>query len=174
VTVRGDATTPQAVSLGGAMWTTTSSSPDQTRALGYALGTCLLGGEVIALDGDLGTGKTCFVQGLAEGLGVTSGSVASPTFALRHDHHGRLPLAHLDFYRLEDPDEIAWLGVLDAPDGAVIVIEWAERLPAALPADRLHARLTSGPAPDERAFAWTATGPIAERAFLAFQRTHVG
>lgn len=151
----------------GATWRCATASADETRALGRALAARLIGGEVITLDGDLGAGKTCFAQGLAEGLGIPPDEASSPTFVIRHEHRGRLPLAHLDFYRLDDPDEIEWLDLLDAPENAVLVIEWAEKLPAALPADRLAVRLTPGSGPDERAFEWSATGPVAERALLA-------
>jgi tRNA threonylcarbamoyladenosine biosynthesis protein TsaE len=99
-----------------------SASEQDTQALGRTLGAGLTGGEVLALIGDLGAGKTRLVQGLADGLGVEPRSISSPTFAVRHDHVGRLALLHLDFYRLRDPDEIDWLGVLEAPDHAVIAI----------------------------------------------------
>ncbi len=154
----------------GATWRCATASADETRALGRALAACLAGGEVITLEGNLGAGKTCFAQGLAEGLGIPADEVSSPTFVIRHEHRGRLPLAHLDFYRLDDPDEIEWLGLLDAPEDAVLVIEWAENVPAALPPDRLEVRLTTGSGPDERVFEWSATGPVAERALLALLR----
>jgi tRNA threonylcarbamoyladenosine biosynthesis protein TsaE len=154
----------------GATWRCATASADETRALGRALAACLLGGEVLALDGELGAGKTCFVQGLAEGLGIPPDEVSSPTFVIRHEHRGRLPLAHLDFYRLDDPDEIEWLDLLDAPEDAVLVIEWAEKLPAVLPSDRLAVHLTPGSGPDERVFEWSAMGPVAERALLALMR----
>ena len=102
-----------------------TGSVEQTRALGYRLGEVVQAGDVIALEGDLGTGKTELVKGLAEGLGV-SGSVHSPTFVLHHRYAGRLPLEHYDLYRL---DGLAWVDTgLDepAPD-AVTVIEWPER-----------------------------------------------
>ncbi len=154
----------------GATWRCATASADETRALGRALAACLAGGEVITLEGNLGAGKTCFAQGLAEGLGIPAAEVSSPTFVIRHEHRGRLPLAHLDFYRLDDADEIEWLGLLDAPEDAVLVIEWAEKVPAALPPDRLEVRLTAGSGPDERVFEWSATGPAAERALLALLR----
>ncbi len=153
-------------------WTCATSSAEQTWETGRALGACLRGGEVLTLDGELGMGKTRFVQGLADGLGIVPERVASPTFAVRHDHEGRLPLAHLDFYRLVDPDEIDWLDLLDAPPQTVIAIEWAEKLPTALPEDRLSIRLTPGPAPDDRTIAWIATGPVAERTLCALRARH--
>lgn len=98
---------------------------EATRALGRRLGAMLEAGDVIGLEGDLGTGKTELVKGIAEALGVTSG-VHSPTFVLHHQYHGRLPIEHYDLYRLEG---LSWVDTgLDepAPD-AVTVIEWPER-----------------------------------------------
>lgn len=102
-----------------------TASADETRALGRRLGQVVEAGDIIALDGDLGSGKTEFVKGIAEALGVTSG-VHSPTFVLHHRYQGRLPLEHYDLYRLEG---MAWVDTgLDepAPD-AVTVIEWPDR-----------------------------------------------
>jgi tRNA threonylcarbamoyladenosine biosynthesis protein TsaE len=98
---------------------------EETRDLGRRLGRVLEAGDVIALEGDLGAGKTELVKGIAEALGVTSG-VHSPTFVLHHRYQGRLPIEHYDLYRLEG---MAWVDTgLDepAPD-AVTVIEWPER-----------------------------------------------
>jgi tRNA threonylcarbamoyladenosine biosynthesis protein TsaE len=128
---------------------------------------------VIGLIGDLGAGKTRFVQGLAEGLGVPPGRVASPTFAIRHDHRGRLPLSHLDFYRLHDSDEIDWLGMLEASSDAVFAVEWADRLPDVLPPDRLDIRFETGERA-ERVLSWTARGPRAERALTALRAAYGG
>ena len=102
-----------------------TASVEETRALGQRLAEVVEPGDVIALEGDLGTGKTELVKGLAEGLGV-SGSVHSPTFVLHHRYRGRVPIEHYDLYRLEG---LAWVDTgLDepAPD-AVTVIEWPER-----------------------------------------------
>jgi tRNA threonylcarbamoyladenosine biosynthesis protein TsaE len=100
-----------------------------TRAVARALAAALRAGDVVLLHGDLGAGKTTFVKGLAEGLGVDAHEVTSPTFTLVHDYAGgRLPLVHLDLYRL-DAIELDDVG-LD-PDRAalgVVVVEWAERL----------------------------------------------
>ena len=114
------------------------------------------------------------VERLAEGLGVDTQRVSSPTFAIRHDHVGRVTLLHLDFYRLHDPEEVEWLGMLDAPDDAVIAVEWADRLPGALPDDRLEIAFTVGPGPDDRSITWTARGPRAERALAALRAAHGG
>jgi tRNA threonylcarbamoyladenosine biosynthesis protein TsaE len=155
-------------------WSTDSRSEAHTRAWGRRLGERLVGGEVLALIGELGAGKTRFVQGLGEGLGVTGLQVSSPTFAIRHDHVGRVALLHLDFYRLHDAEEVEWLGMLDAPDDAVIAIEWADRLPGALPEDCLEIAFTPGHDPDERSLTFTARGPRAERALAALRAAHVG
>ena len=102
-----------------------TASVEETRQFGQRLGQVVQPGDVIALMGDLGTGKTELVKGLAEGLGV-SGSVHSPTFVLHHRYHGRLPIDHYDLYRLEG---LAWVDTgLDEPTpDAVTVIEWPER-----------------------------------------------
>ena len=102
-----------------------TASVDETRELGRRLGEALTSGDVVALEGDLGTGKTELVKGIAAGLGV-AGGVHSPTFVLHHRYRGRLPIEHYDLYRLEG---LAWVDTgLDepAPD-AVTVIEWPDR-----------------------------------------------
>src|SRR6202521_407122 len=102
-----------------------TASVEETRELGRRLGHVVEAGDVIALEGELGTGKTELVKGIAEALGVTSG-VHSPTFVLHHRYQGRLPIEHYDLYRLEG---MAWVDTgLDepAPD-AVTVIEWPDR-----------------------------------------------
>lgn len=155
------------------VWRCSSGSEAETAAIGRLLGRHLSGGEVIGLIGDLGAGKTRFIQGLAEGLGVAPGRVTSPTFAIRHDHLGRLPLSHLDFYRLRDADEIDWLGMLEASSDAVFAVEWADRLPDVLPSDRLDITFETGEHA-ERVLSWTARGPRAERALTAIRAAHGG
>lgn len=109
-----------------------------THAWGEALGAQLAPGDVIALQGDLGAGKTNFVQGLARGLGVTE-DVNSPTFILANEYwSGRLPLYHIDAYRLENAAGAHGFGLDDYLNGeGVTVIEWAERVRDALPRDVL-------------------------------------
>jgi tRNA threonylcarbamoyladenosine biosynthesis protein TsaE len=106
-----------------------SSSPERTRELGRLLGEHAEGGDVIALSGPLGAGKTCLVQGLARGLGVPeSVPVTSPTFGLVHQYPGRLELRHADFYRLEGYTRLADAGFDDLLDErGVVVVEWPER-----------------------------------------------
>ena len=102
-----------------------TASVEETRALGRRLGAALEAGDVIGLEGDLGTGKTELVKGIAEALGVTTG-VHSPTFVLHHQYRGRLPIEHYDLYRLEG---LGWVdtGLDDPAPDAVTVIEWPER-----------------------------------------------
>jgi len=104
---------------------------DETRRLAGRLAAALSGGEVIGLRGDLGAGKTVFVQGLARGLGARE-PATSPSFVIVHEHPGRLRLCHVDLYRL-NPDQVEDLGLQDlvAAD-TVVAIEWSERLPARL------------------------------------------
>jgi len=105
-----------------------SHSEEETQALGEACGRQAQPGLVVALSGDLGTGKTQWTKGFARGLGVT-GRVLSPTFALINTHHtGRMPFYHLDLYRLQDSQQVLAAGLEEffRPDGATVV-EWAER-----------------------------------------------
>ncbi len=124
--------------------TVTSDSPATTRDIAAHLGRVCRGGEILLLDGDLGSGKTCFVQGLARGLDVDSGvRVTSPTFTIHAEYAGRLVLNHLDLYRLDDPVSQAGLGIddmLGQPDG-VAAIEWPEMLADPVLGDRLEIRL---------------------------------
>jgi tRNA threonylcarbamoyladenosine biosynthesis protein TsaE len=126
---------------------------------------------VIALIGPLGAGKTAFVQGLAEGLGLDSRRVSSPTFVIASEYplpDGRR-LAHVDLYRVEHEGELEAAGYLDLLTAdAVLAIEWADRLPSALPADRLEVRLTRTGASDRELHA-RATGPASTRLLEAWQ-----
>ena len=103
---------------------------DETIALGRAIGKQLQGGEVIAMEGTLGTGKTHFIKGLALGLDVADVDVVtSPTFTLINEYEGRLPLYHADAYRLEKADQLAALGFDEMCSGlGVVVVEWADRV----------------------------------------------
>ena len=113
--------------------TQTSTSERHTRQIAAAFAATLQPGAVLLLSGDLGAGKTAFVKGLAEGLGISSDEVTSPTFTLVHEYRGgRLPLIHVDLYRLEraDLDEIGL--DQDLADRGVIAVEWAERMSRSL------------------------------------------
>jgi tRNA threonylcarbamoyladenosine biosynthesis protein TsaE len=112
----------------------TAAAPEQTAAAGAALARTLGPGDVVALYGELGTGKTCFVQGLVRGLGVAS-QATSPTFVLVNEYRGRLPVHHVDAYRTGSLTELMELGLLDLMGGdGVTIIEWAERAEPLLPA----------------------------------------
>lgn len=116
-----------------------SASAKQTRLFGEAVGRLAHAGDLIALSGELGAGKTLLVGGLAYGLGVDPATyVCSPTFTIMHQYRGRLPLYHIDLYRIESPDAVAGLGLDEylAGDG-VTAIEWAEHGCGYLPEARL-------------------------------------
>ena len=102
--------------------------------MGRELASTLSAGDVVLLYGDLGAGKTAFVRGLAQGLGVAPNDVSSPTFTLVQEYRGgRVPLVHVDLYRLDDPREIDDLGLEEIGANAVLTIEWADKLRNAWP-----------------------------------------
>jgi tRNA threonylcarbamoyladenosine biosynthesis protein TsaE len=122
--------------------TVVSRSPAETQAIGEGLGARLSPGAVVACTGELGAGKTCFLQGLARGLGVTT-DVTSPTFVLVNQYRGRVPVYHLDAYRTDSLTELVDLGLEEMLDGAgVTVIEWADKLLPLLPARTIRVRLS--------------------------------
>ncbi len=102
----------------------------QTQQLGRYIGERLQSGTIIKLTGELGSGKTCFVQGLAQGLEVPQGyEITSPTYTLIHEYPGRLPLVHVDLYRIADEMDAEAIGLWDIGDpGTVMAVEWADRL----------------------------------------------
>ncbi len=113
--------------------TLTSESPDETQAAGATLAESLEPGDVVALTGELGAGKTCFTQGLARGLGVTRRAV-SPTFVLVNEYRGRLPVHHVDAYRTDSLTELLDLGLEELFSGdGVTIVEWADKLRPLLP-----------------------------------------
>ncbi|MGB7218826.1 MAG: tRNA (adenosine(37)-N6)-threonylcarbamoyltransferase complex ATPase subunit type 1 TsaE [Vicinamibacterales bacterium] len=114
--------------------TITTHSESETAAVGRDLAARLSAGSVVLLRGDLGAGKTALVRGLAEGLGVNPEEVSSPTFTLMQEYRGgRVPLLHVDLYRLNDPREIEDLGLDELAADAVLAIEWADKLPRTPP-----------------------------------------
>ncbi len=119
-----------------------SRSPQETRAVGERLGARLGPGAVVACIGELGAGKTCFLQGLARGLGVR-GPVTSPTFVLINQYRGRLPVYHLDAYRTASLRELADLGIEEMLRGdGVTMIEWADKLLPLLPPRTITVTIT--------------------------------
>ena len=122
--------------------TVTSRSPEETQAAGERLGARLQAGAVVACIGALGAGKTCFLQGLARGLGVQS-QVTSPTFVLVNQYRGRLPVYHVDAYRTDTLTELLDLGIEDLLHGdGVTVIEWADKLVPLLPPRAIMVTIT--------------------------------
>lgn len=130
-------------------------SAAETEALGAALAPALRVGDVVALSGPLGAGKTRWVAGVARGLACAA-RVRSPTFALVHEYRGRVLLAHLDLYRLEG-GEAEGLGLEEYTERAVLVVEWGERLPAPWRSQALRIEITIG-AGDERRLEAAADG----------------
>lgn len=119
-----------------------SHSPKQTQLLGNHLGQLAQRGDTFLLTGELGAGKTCLTQGIARGLEIKE-SILSPSFVIIREHHGRLPLYHIDFYRLDHISEIADLGLEEYLHGdGVCVIEWAERGISVMPQDNLLVALS--------------------------------
>lgn len=119
-----------------------SAGPEETRAFAMRLAGFLKAGDVLALEGDLGAGKTTFTKGLAEGLGITR-NVNSPTFTIIKEYQGRLPLYHMDVYRVEDSFED--LGFEEYFEGnGVTVVEWAHLIQAQLPEELLVIQIQLG------------------------------
>lgn len=130
----------------------TTVSPAETEALGERIAAKLRGGEVLALFGGMGMGKTAFTRGLARGLGIGDG-VSSPTFALVHEYHGRLPVYHFDMFRVTGWDDLYSTGFFDyLESGGVLVIEWSENIEAALPEDAVRIEIRQGTGENERIF----------------------
>jgi tRNA threonylcarbamoyladenosine biosynthesis protein TsaE len=120
-----------------------SGSPAATLRFGRRLGEKIAAGSVIALVGELGCGKTLFTRGLCAGLGVPENEVNSPTFAFVNEYRGRLPVYHVDLYRIDDIEsglEIGMLDYLARAEAGVIVLEWAEKVLALLPEDYLQVK----------------------------------
>lgn len=130
----------------------TTNSPYETETLGKKIGQNLRGDEVIALYGGLGMGKTAFVRGLAAGLGVDQNEVSSPTFAIVHEHEGRVMLYHFDMYRVESWDDLYSTGFFDYIGNGVIVTEWSENIDGALPEDKITIEISAPKHDDTRIF----------------------
>jgi tRNA threonylcarbamoyladenosine biosynthesis protein TsaE len=119
-----------------------SNSPAGTQSLGKKIGERLAAGSIIALSGELGCGKTLLTRGICEGLGVPLRQVSSPTFVLVNEYKGRLPVYHMDLYRLGDINDGFEIGIMDyfaRAESGIMLIEWAEKMISLLPADILRA-----------------------------------
>jgi tRNA threonylcarbamoyladenosine biosynthesis protein TsaE len=136
-----------------------TKSVDDTRALAAEIAGLATAGDLLILAGDLGTGKTAFAQGFAAGLGVEE-PVTSPAFILVRTYEGRLPMIHLDVYRLDTMQELTDLGISELLDeGGVTLVEWGDAVAQALPSDFLEIRLEAEGAPDDRLLTIRSVGP---------------
>ena len=121
----------------------TSGSVEETQAFGERLGRALRAGDVVALYGELGSGKTTLIQGIARGLGHDPERIKSPTFVLMREHEAQVPLVHIDGYRLEGAPAVSWLDLdLMFSSHKITVIEWAERFADLLPEGRVDVHLS--------------------------------
>lgn len=130
--------------------TYTSSSPEETKKIAEDFAKTLKGGECLCMYGDLGAGKTAFVQGLGKGLGISE-HINSPTFTIVNEYQGRLMLYHFDVYRISDPEEMFFIGFDEyLENGGVTVIEWAELIEDILPKSRCNITITKDGFEDKR------------------------
>ncbi|MDR3644474.1 MAG: tRNA (adenosine(37)-N6)-threonylcarbamoyltransferase complex ATPase subunit type 1 TsaE [Clostridia bacterium] len=127
-----------------------SHSQKETAAAGAALARRLAAGDVVAFFGGLGAGKTSFIAGMAEGLGVTD-PVSSPTFALVHEYRGPVPLYHFDMYRVTNEDDLFSTGFFDYLDsGGICTVEWSENIEGALPTETVRVSIEYGTGENDR------------------------
>lgn len=127
-----------------------SSNAKETEDIAARLALRLNPGDVVALEGDLGAGKTAFAKGLAKGLGINS-VVSSPTYTIMQRYEGRIPLSHFDLYRLSSPDELESVGFFDElGGGGVVAVEWPDRAGSALPKRHLLVRIEKGAGEQQR------------------------
>ncbi|MDE0300506.1 MAG: tRNA (adenosine(37)-N6)-threonylcarbamoyltransferase complex ATPase subunit type 1 TsaE [Candidatus Poribacteria bacterium] len=119
-------------------------SPEETQSIGKQIGGNLKAGDVVALIGDLGAGKTCLTQGIACGIGIASHEVVnSPSYTLINEYVGNIPIYHIDLYRLQHHGEIVELGLEEYLEGTgICIIEWADRMANLLPANRIEITMT--------------------------------
>lgn len=162
------ATPPRPAS--SAVWTLALPSRTATEAFGRIIGRTLAGGETLALSGELGAGKTALVRGIATGLGTPPNHVTSPTFVLIHEYRGRLPLIHMDLYRLRNMADAESIGLQEYFQGeAVTAIEWADKFPDLLPSDRLELTMQHK-TPTTRTARMIAHGPRASTLLTALKQ----
>ncbi|MDE0205885.1 MAG: tRNA (adenosine(37)-N6)-threonylcarbamoyltransferase complex ATPase subunit type 1 TsaE [Candidatus Tectomicrobia bacterium] len=123
-----------------------TSCAQETEAVGFLLGKCARGGDVVMCSGPLGAGKTTLVQGFARGLGIDRAVyVRSPTFTLVNEYQGPVPLYHLDFYRLENVDEVWDVGFEEYLEaGGVVIVEWADKFPSLFSVPSVRVRIEVG------------------------------
>jgi len=149
--------------------TINSRSEEETVSIGIAVGAALQSRDVVLLSGELGAGKTRFVEGMTRGIG-SSAETRSPTFVLVNEYFGRIMLAHCDLYRLSGPEEIGELGLDDYLErGAALAVEWPVRARSEFPREALEIHLGFGEAPDDRVLTATAIGDVANRLLEAMR-----
>ena len=136
----------------------TTRGARETEAVAEAFGDVLDAGDLVVLSGDLGTGKTTFVKGVARALGVRD-TVTSPTFTIVQEYEGRVRLAHVDVYRLDRIQELYDFGFEELFEDRVVMIEWGDTVDPALPRDRVDVRLALGDDTDDRHIQIEARGP---------------
>lgn len=123
-----------------------TDGPGQTARVGGRLAAWLSPGDTVRVSGDLGAGKTCFIQGICAGLGITE-PVTSPTFTLVNEYDGqpgRVPVAHFDLYRLDDPESVLDLGFDEYLDACVCLVEWGDKFPEIMPSDAVTVHIEIG------------------------------
>lgn len=148
---------------------TVSAGKRRVASIAEALGRAAQPGDVIALSGDLGAGKTFFAQHFALGLGVPPTTrVTSPTFTVVNEHAGRVALLHADLYRLGHADELSEVGLFERGASGVVVVEWAERFPEVIPAGALAVTLDIT-GPTTRRVRLDGAGPRAQRLLSAVE-----
>ena len=139
-----------------------TATVDETKALGGAVAAVVDTCDVVVLVGDLGAGKTAFVQGLAAALGVTT-PVTSPTFTLANRYEGRLVVNHLDVYRFDGPEEVTDLALPELLDEGVTLVEWGDTIASALPAEHLSVTIRFGSGDNDRSFELRSHGESWQR-----------
>lgn len=128
-----------------------TNSADETKELGIKIAGGLKSGDVVAMFGSMGMGKTAFTHGLAEGLGIDSRQVSSPTFALVHEYNGKNTLYHFDMYRIESWDDLYSTGFFDYLDyGGILAVEWSENIENALPDNSIRIYFEKGENENQR------------------------
>jgi tRNA threonylcarbamoyladenosine biosynthesis protein TsaE len=133
-----------------------TKSADETKRLGARIGALLRAGDVVLLQGELGSGKTTLTQGIGEALGFAE-PVKSPTFVLMNEYHGRLTVYHADLYRLNEPGEVVDLALDDVASDGVLIVEWPDRALREMPPEHLLVQLEESGA-EERTITITARG----------------